>query len=103
MISSDGAADFAALSATLSSRDAAVTGRRIVDAVRGLVPDADLCALHGWQARTVEPEVWDAVLFTTELDLLDIRWHELDSVVDKFFLVENNGASSDFARSRGRA
>lgn len=60
----------------------------------GLVPDADLCALHGWEARDVEPEVWDAVLFTTELDLLDIRWHELDPVVDKFFLVENNGAYS---------
>ncbi|KAH7104904.1 glycosyltransferase family 17 protein [Auriculariales sp. MPI-PUGE-AT-0066] len=56
----------------------------------GLLPDAKVCALHGWEARSTQPPVWDAVLFTTELDLLEIRWSELDSVVDKFFLLENN-------------
>lgn len=65
------------------------------------MPDAGLCALHGWEQRTMEPEVWDAVLFTTELDLLEIRWHELDSVVDKFFLLENNGAPALYLRVLG--
>jgi beta-1,4-mannosyl-glycoprotein beta-1,4-N-acetylglucosaminyltransferase len=58
----------------------------------GLVPNSDVCQLHGWKARSgAAPPVWDAVLFTTELDLLEIRWHELNDVVDKFFIVENNG------------
>ena len=34
--------------------------------------------------------MWDAVLFTTELDLLEIRMEELDAVVDKFFILESN-------------
>ena len=34
------------------------------------------------------PEVWDAVLFSSELDLLEIRLHELSDVVSKFFIVE---------------
>ncbi|KZV93685.1 glycosyltransferase family 17 protein [Exidia glandulosa HHB12029] len=74
----------------------------------GVLPDANLCALHGWEARTAEPEVWDAVLFTTELDLLEIRWNELDAVVDKFFILENNvtftgrAKPEDFALHRTR-
>ncbi|EJD54629.1 glycosyltransferase family 17 protein [Auricularia subglabra TFB-10046 SS5] len=74
----------------------------------GLLPDEELCKTHGWQPRQYEPDVWDAVLFTTELDLLDIRWNELDPVVDKFFIVENNVTFTgrpkrqDFARHRSR-
>lgn len=34
--------------------------------------------------------VYDCFIFFNELDLLDIRFHELDSVVDKFVLVEAN-------------
>ncbi|KAH9945080.1 glycosyltransferase family 17 protein [Epithele typhae] len=56
----------------------------------GVPVDAHLCALHGWDVRDENdlPEVWDAVLFSSELDLFEIRLHELDSVVDKFFVVE---------------
>src|SRR5438045_3302668 len=32
--------------------------------------------------------IYDCFLFYNELDLLDIRLHELDSIVDKFVLVE---------------
>ncbi|KAI0707247.1 glycosyltransferase family 17 protein [Earliella scabrosa] len=49
-----------------------------------------LCALHGWTPRDENelPEVWDAVLFSSELDLLEIRLHELSPIVSKFFIVE---------------
>lgn len=49
-----------------------------------------MCELHSWTARAAQPPVWDAVLFNTELDLLEIRWSELDSAVDRFFILENN-------------
>jgi beta-1,4-mannosyl-glycoprotein beta-1,4-N-acetylglucosaminyltransferase len=49
--------------------------------------------LHGWTERKSKPEVWDAVIFSTELDLLEIRMNELDDVVDKFFIVESDSQS----------
>ncbi len=56
----------------------------------GIAFDAHLCALHNWTPRDENdlPEVWDAVLFSSELDLLEIRLHELAPVVSKFFIVE---------------
>ncbi len=56
----------------------------------GVPFDAHLCALHGWDPRDEHelPEVWDAVLFSSELDLLEIRLHELAPAVSKFFVVE---------------
>ncbi|KAI0359739.1 glycosyltransferase family 17 protein [Trametes cingulata] len=54
----------------------------------GVKFDAHLCGLHGWGLRASPPEVWDAVLFSSELDLLEIRMHELAPVVSKFFVVE---------------
>lgn len=57
----------------------------------------DICALHGWGLREgAEPELWDAVILDdeAELDLLEIRLHELDVVVDKWFIIESNGACS---------
>ncbi|KAI1796924.1 glycosyltransferase family 17 protein [Ganoderma leucocontextum] len=56
----------------------------------GIPFDDHLCALHGWTPRDQNelPEVWDAVLFSSELDLLEIRLHELAPVVSKFFVVE---------------
>ena len=56
----------------------------------GTVFDDSHCALHGWTLRKHTPEVWDAVLFSTELDLLEIRMHELDAVVDRFFIIESD-------------
>jgi beta-1,4-mannosyl-glycoprotein beta-1,4-N-acetylglucosaminyltransferase len=33
--------------------------------------------------------IYDCIIFNNELDVLDIRLHELDSVVDKFVIVES--------------
>lgn len=76
-----------------------------------LAPDQQ-CAVHGWDKRTEKPQVWDAVrglfrlllfrvhshpplslpqtIFSTELDLLLVRLHELSPVVSRFFLVESD-------------
>jgi len=57
----------------------------------GVAFDEHLCNLHGWTARSQPlPPVWDAIMVSTELDLLEIRMHELSGVVDRFFLVESN-------------
>lgn len=52
----------------------------------------DTCRLHGWSARTAPKnfKVLDAVLMSSELDLLEIRMNELDVVVDRFFILESN-------------
>ena len=80
------------VSLTGASEPGVFTRGRIGTFVGAMLPDEELCSTHGWPLRQAKPEVWDAVLFTTELDLLDIRWNELDPVVDKFFILENNGA-----------
>jgi hypothetical protein len=70
----------------------------------GLEISQTVCELHGWTLRKQKPQVFDGVLFSTELDLLELRWNEvrtllayawrwlicrqLDPVVNKFFLVE---------------
>ncbi|EUC57397.1 beta-1,4-mannosyl-glycoprotein 4-beta-N-acetylglucosaminyltransferase [Rhizoctonia solani AG-3 Rhs1AP] len=56
----------------------------------GLEPSPAVCKLHGFEPREEDPEVWDAVLFSTELDLLEVRLNELDAVVDRFFIVESD-------------
>lgn len=38
--------------------------------------------------------IYDCFIFNNELDLLDLRLHELDSVVDKFVLVESTSTFS---------
>ena len=60
--------------------------------VEGLKMDAHTCELHGWRERqeTEDLKVLDAVLMSSELDLLEIRLNELDSVVDYFLIVESN-------------
>ncbi|KAH7307523.1 hypothetical protein KP509_22G063500 [Ceratopteris richardii] len=50
----------------------------------------ELCSLHGWRKRHQPRRVFDAIIFNHELDLLEIRWRELDSVVSKFLIVESN-------------
>ena len=51
-----------------------------------------ICKLHGWTKRAEgrDVKVLDAVLMSSELDLLEIRMNELDSVVDRFFIIESN-------------
>ncbi|CAL4968485.1 unnamed protein product [Urochloa decumbens] len=50
----------------------------------------NLCKLHGWKVRETPRRVFDAVLFSNELDILDIRWHELSPYVSEFVLLESN-------------
>ncbi|CAH1433906.1 unnamed protein product [Lactuca virosa] len=50
----------------------------------------NLCRLHGWGTREFPRRVFDAVLFSNEVDLLTIRWHELYPYVTEFVLLESN-------------
>lgn len=52
---------------------------------------SDLCQLHGWKQRQlseVVPHVIDAVIFSIEIDILEIRIRELWDVVDIFLVLE---------------
>ncbi|XP_047974858.1 uncharacterized protein LOC125217078 [Salvia hispanica] len=50
----------------------------------------NLCKLHGWGIREYPRRVFDAVLFSNELDILKIRWNELHPYVSEFVLLESN-------------
>lgn len=54
--------------------------------------DAHTCKLHGWERRSegTSLTMLDAILMSSELDLLEIRMEELNSVVDHFFIIESN-------------
>lgn len=58
------------------------------------VPMKDLCKLHGWELKSEEEikktKVYDAIIFSVELDLLEVRIRELWDVVDKFIILESN-------------
>lgn len=72
--------------------------------------DANACNLHGWKERQENTpfKVLDAVLMSNELELLEIRMNELDSVVDYFLIVESNATFTGlpketyFAQNRER-
>ena len=49
-----------------------------------------LCHLHGWRLRETPRRIFDAVLFSNELDMLSIRWNELFPYVTKFVILESN-------------
>ena len=76
----------------------------------GLKMDANTCQLHGWKERQEKTnfKVLDAVLMSSELDLLEIRMNELDPVVDYFLIVESNATftglpkETHFALNRDR-
>jgi hypothetical protein len=51
---------------------------------------SQLCELHGWKLSSNAPKVFDATLFSVELDLLEIRLNELYDVVDYFLIIESN-------------
>ncbi|KAH9485041.1 Beta-1,4-mannosyl-glycoprotein 4-beta-N-acetylglucosaminyltransferase [Psilocybe cubensis] len=76
----------------------------------GLKIDEHICDIHGWSTRpsTESVKVLDAVLMSNELDLLEIRMHELDSVVDYFLILESNATFTGlpketfFANNRAR-
>ncbi|KAJ8758924.1 hypothetical protein K2173_002703 [Erythroxylum novogranatense] len=50
----------------------------------------NLCKLHGWGIREFPRRVYDAVLFSNELDILTIRWKELYPYITQFILLESN-------------
>lgn len=62
--------------------------------VSGPIIPGELCALHGWSnsssttSNARPPRVYDAFLYSIELDLLEIRLHELWDVVDTFVIIE---------------
>ncbi|XP_076885124.1 uncharacterized protein LOC143534546 [Bidens hawaiensis] len=49
-----------------------------------------LCKLHGWTLRDYPRKVYDAVLFNNEIDMLTIRWKELNPYITQFVLLETN-------------
>lgn len=54
-----------------------------------LVTPKNRCHLHGWSPRVETlPIVVDAVIFSVELDILEVRLKELWNVVDIFIIVE---------------
>ncbi|XP_065879203.1 uncharacterized protein [Euphorbia lathyris] len=67
-----------------------------------------LCKLHGWGIRESPRRVFDAVLFSNEVDILTIRWKELYPYITQFVLLESNSTftglpkSLRFARNRDR-
>lgn len=72
----------------------------------------ELCMIHGWNLSQREPtRIFDCVLISVELDMLEIRMRELVDVVDYFLILEatrsfsgslrNNMAFQD-ARADGR-
>ncbi|KAG2279727.1 hypothetical protein Bca52824_050947 [Brassica carinata] len=48
-----------------------------------------LCALHGWTHRDTPRRVFDAVLFSNEVDMLTICWKELHPYVTQFVILES--------------
>ncbi|KAF9624302.1 hypothetical protein IFM89_009210 [Coptis chinensis] len=50
----------------------------------------NLCKLHGWGIRESPRRVFDAVLFSNELDILTVRWNELYPYITQFVLLESN-------------
>ncbi|KAJ4708225.1 beta-1,4-mannosyl-glycoprotein 4-beta-N-acetylglucosaminyltransferase [Melia azedarach] len=49
-----------------------------------------LCKLHGWSTRSQPRRVFDGIIFNNEVDLLEIRWRELNPYVTKFVILESN-------------
>ncbi|KAK6151736.1 hypothetical protein DH2020_014371 [Rehmannia glutinosa] len=49
-----------------------------------------LCRLHGWSLRSEPRRVFDGIIFSNELDLLEIRWKELNPCITKFVILEAN-------------
>ncbi|KAI4335690.1 hypothetical protein L6164_014314 [Bauhinia variegata] len=49
-----------------------------------------LCRLHGWSLRSQPRRIFDGFMFSNELDILEIRLHELYPHVSKFVILESN-------------
>lgn len=60
---------------------------------------SQLCHLHGWIPLWRPRRVFDAVIFSIELDILEIRYRELLPVVSKFVLVESESTFTGRAKA----
>ncbi|KAE8653752.1 hypothetical protein F3Y22_tig00117056pilonHSYRG00119 [Hibiscus syriacus] len=60
----------------------------------GNVSMEKLCKLHGWGIRKFPRRVYDAVLFSNEVDILKIRWQELYPYITQFVLLESSSTFS---------
>lgn len=49
-----------------------------------------LCHLHGWSLRSKPRRIFDGIIFSNELDILEIRWRELHPYITKFVILESN-------------
>ncbi|GJN35484.1 hypothetical protein PR202_gb24267 [Eleusine coracana subsp. coracana] len=58
-----------------------------------------LCQLHGWGILPSPRRIFDAVLFSNELDILEIRYHELLPYVDRFVILESNATFTGIPKS----
>ncbi|XP_010550158.1 PREDICTED: uncharacterized protein LOC104821093 [Tarenaya hassleriana] len=58
-----------------------------------------LCRLHGWQIRESPRRVFDAVLFSNEVDMLTIRWNELYPFITQFVILESNSTFTGLPKS----
>lgn len=58
-----------------------------------------LCKLHGWGILASPRRVFDAVLFSNELDILEIRYRELLPYVDRFVILEANATFTGIPKS----
>lgn len=62
------------------------------ETVEEMFPDAQKVATSIWWSRSKpierKPAVYDCFPFNDELDLLELRFHELDGVVDRFVITE---------------
>ncbi|KAG0584131.1 hypothetical protein KC19_3G187500 [Ceratodon purpureus] len=54
------------------------------------MPMSQLCKIHGWTQRETPRRVFDAVIFSNEVDILEIRMRELMPFVTKFLIMESN-------------
>ncbi|CAN6895874.1 unnamed protein product [Brassica oleracea] len=57
-----------------------------------------LCTLHGWNIRHSPRRVFDAVLFSNEVDMLTIRWNELNPYITQFVLLESNSTFTGLSK-----
>lgn len=49
-----------------------------------------ICNVHGWSIRSEPRRVFDGIIFSNELDILEIRWRELQPYITKFVILESN-------------
>ncbi len=52
--------------------------------------DTAACRRHGWIPYSQRPKVYDVIIFSVELEMLELRFQELYEAVDAFVIVESS-------------